>query len=736
MARATTQNSVIRALEQRVYVDGRMDRDLWCTSVNYGAGVGTSTATFTVPYAYANSDILSRYRYKKVTVIAGTGGAARTLFVGYISGDSSDASEADDGVTLAAHTAGRFLTKRDVGEDVDHWRACYRLFDDLAGKPTGWTPLRVLVDLWKRLPKAWQDELKLGDVRAISNAQDLPVQNYDFSLTSYADAIDGIASSLGDVMVVERFAYDATWLDFVLVNAANAPSSFVTVARWNADTGANVARFSEQYTLDPTINQAVVFGTDKEFLITARSVVADFPNQSSPTPETALIDDWDPALEPVVLADPDLAKSDKVARTCVVKEWLWANTCNDGDTANPPGSSPHIPEPGTLVGIAYVKCGIDLIPHKTVLVHSSGERLLVTSYEPGHEAWPASPPDNIAKTEKHALVFFDRMYQAKAGDQPGNILIEDALQIEMPGLSNVFRRYKLPECLKSTPEREFQSSIPSLDKDGNRRKPQSFVYSGTLVPWPSMPDVREAVVTNKPKLVEGTRFEFGSHRVMFAEATVGVKRESRDIKENSDSAGKVVKKSYRVTKTYQRVPCGVTFSYIDPFNPFGYKSPLVSPGVSMPFAQRSRQKFDEYVYQQATNLGYPIGGEGGVVFDAIRIGPETGDYVNGYKLYRNDAEPLITAAMRELQSKYRVGYSATVEIPWVDTNYAVGQQLKIKGLENPPRDRITITGASYNMAPDGVHTTTLYCDNQRPPKRQRFETKTHFRPTSPNGRQA
>lgn len=725
MARVSTQNSIIEMLDQRVYIGGVLSKNLWCTSVHYSAGMGASTATFTVPYAYANDPILNAYRYRKVIVIAGTGGSARTLFVGYISGDSSDMSESTDGVMLVAHTVGRFLSKHDVGEAAGHWRGHYRLFND-QGVPTGWTPLRVLQDLMLRLPAQWQTEVALGNVVAISDAQDLPVQGYDFSLTSYADAIDGIAASLGDVMVVEYFAYNITWLSFVMINAPNAPIARAKVARFTQDTSPNVARFSDSYNVDAMANQAIFFGTDREFLITCRSVVTGWLDRSEPpTSEgyypTALIDDWDPELEAIALADPDLTKSDKTTRTCVVKNYLWANTRDNGDPNAGEGTSDSLGAPGTTGSTFYVKCGAPLVPFKTVLTHKSGERMLVRQYFPGSEA-------DGTNTEMHATVHVNRLHQAAIGELPGDIQLEDDLQIEILGISNVFRRFKLPEILRGIPPKEFQSTIPWLDADGNRRPAQAFIFKEQLYTDPSDETKRLGIMPERPTLISGTYFDFENMRVRLGEPAVTLDTQEIVTVQNSDSAGVVKRESKRVKSTYIKTPCGVTFSYIDTAHPFYHATPVLV-STALPFiTQSSRQKFDEYKYQQMTNTGFPIvdpATAAECVFQAILINPDSGQITNGFDVIRNDYIPLATAATRELIARYRVGYSATIEIPWVDSNYAIGQQLRIDGLDDPPKDRLTITGISYNMSPEGLHNTTIIADNQRPPKRQRFDTRLH-----------
>jgi len=689
MASVTISGLEIPLPKQTVTVDGAQDFDLWCSGISKSAGMGSTTADFVLPFALAD-EIGDRYQFRKVEVRT-----TRELFVGYLPGRSEDISDSEDGVVLTARTASGFINKISVGEELSQWHYKYPLFDDATGALTGWTPAGVLLDLFERLPSRWKGEIALGKMGVILEAFDLPVQNYDFSLATYQSAIESIVASLGDVAIKERFSGGKCILDFIRISDPSAPQKSVKVAEHDDGLDANVASYQPNVTGDEVLNRAVAFGSDKEFMVTCRSVVEGLPHLSDPVDgsgqyPTALLKDWDPAFETIVKRDPKLATSDKVSRGCKVA----------GDT-----------DPGTGATSFAIETGIDLIPLKTVLVHPpSGERMLVTAYTPKVTADPeAEPPVEGAP----AQVTVTRMFQASEENEPGDIKKGGALTIEIPGLSNVFRSYRVPLAFQAHPRKEIRSDLPIIDPETMQRvDAQIFMYPSTLAIDPESSAKKLGNIMHVPKIVHGGNKDFDKYRIRLDKpALVPVAVEKVNGKQKV---------------TYSETVVGVTFSYIDPLQTFGWDTGVSDEvKITLPWEVHSESiRLPEFVYWQMTNTGFPIITTGGeVTFGVIYINPKTNEISTDSAVLRSDLAYLKTAAERRLMERSRRHVSGTVTIPWLDVGYDIGDRLQVRGLKNQPDELLTITQVGLTMAPDGGARTSLTVDNVKPPARKRFNTK-------------
>lgn len=672
---------------QTVTVDGVRDNDIWCSGINYAAGLGATTANFLLPFALAD-EIGDRYQYKKVVV--------RTeglLFVGYLPGKTEDLSPESDGVSMTALSAGAFLGKIGVGDDRNQWRYQYHLFDDVTGELTGWTPAKVLEDLFDRLPEQWKSEISLGRIDAIADAYDLPVQNYDFSLATYRNAVEMVIGSLGDVAVRERFQGNKCYLDFFRISDVQSPRKSVRVAEFDDGLESNVATYSPSVAGEETLSRVVAFGSDREFMVTSRSVVAGLPDISEPPNEaeqypTALLKDWDPSLEALVLADPKMAGSDKVSRGCKIV-----------------GSA----DPGTTGVTFSVEVGINLMPGKMVLVHpASGERMLVMGFAPRVPADPLADPP-VAGVP--ASVTVQRLYQAEPSTEPGNLKINESLTIEAPGLNRVFRRYRLPQCLRYLPKKELRSDLPVVDLATRERiDAQLFIYPSALTVNSSNDGKRLGNIMRVPRLISGNK-SLDKHLIHLERpAVVPVMVEIKDGKQ---------------IVTYQETVVGVTYSYIDSRWPFGWDTGRDSGIINLPWqVHTERLRLSEFAYCQVTNEGWPVETpEGNVVFGALFIHPRTGALMGGEPaVLRNDISYLKMAAERLLQERNRRHVTANITIPWLDSGYQIGDRLEVEGLRNQPQEILTITGVSLKLDANGSASTSLTVDNVKPPSRKRFNT--------------
>lgn len=679
MANITVSGDLIRMIQQTVEIDGGRVADAWCTNISSSAGLGATSADIEFPFRYAD-ELGDRYADRKVVVRAGFSGGTRTAFVGYLSGKSEDISATTDSVKMTAYTVGHYIAGIGVGEDLGHWHYKYPLFDKETGALTGRTPASVLRDLFARLPEKWQSEIALGNVAVLTGAYDLPVQSYDFSLSTYEDAIKAIEASMGDVAVRERFGGDKCYLDFFRISDPSAPENFVKVSERDDGDDANVASIQPTVTSDEVRNCAIAFGTDREFMVTCRSVVTGMPEVSEPVNpatglyDTALVKDWDPEIEHIVLQDPLFVQDDTVKRSVKVV----------GET-----------DPGTGGTTFPVETNVALVANKCILINGGGEGMLVTAFTPGS-------PGSVTVT---------RLYQAWAGATAHDMKVGENLTLVVPGISKCFRDYRLPPAFLAWPDKEILGDLPVLDAaTGGRLPAQIFSYpSAGLRADMTNQEKLIAAWLSKPHLESGAEQEFDKLRIRLQYPAI--------------RATTVEMVDGKRVSTYVETVVGVTFSYIDHLYPFGWTTGTVKSDLGLPWeTQTERVKLDDFVYQQATNTGYPlVYGANSLTFGVVFIDPDSHEASESAAVLRNDIAYLQTAANRLLSEKNRrhVAYSAT--IPWADFGYQIGNRLRVRGLDKQPADLLSITQVSWRMDKDGRSGTSLTVDNVKPPERRSFK---------------
>lgn len=745
MGRLRISRDGIPMVDQQVFVGGVYYPAIWCSAVSHQHGLGGTTARFDLPFVRGDQ-IGDMFQDLKVIVYAGLEGTGirREIFAGFLSLKNEDISETTDGVTLTAYTAAHYLDSVGVGEESGYWRFKYPLVDEDTGIATGWTPLRVLIDLFSRLSADRLSHLRLGNTAVLGGAYDIPTQIYDFSITNYRDAIESIVESMGNVAVRELFYNGVCYLDFFRVGDPSMPVSVVNVASLATEENpaANVFRISPSVSSDNTRNRAIAFGRDKEFVITCKSVVetggaAAFsePNPLAPTvpfPLTALVDDWDSDLEDMVIKDPKLASSNegKVSRTATTKPQEYSNGKVNGqdDGAEAPATPEGYPiGPGPTGTTFWIDVGIHLVPLKTILIHpASGERMLVTAYRAYEDAEPADPehdPPIPLIHKRYAEVTVTRLYQPYEGQTAGFINWNEPLSIEIPGIDKVFKDYLLPLCLRQYyPEIEIQTDIPLLDPATNeRRKCQAFQYITTLVPSTTETNKKDGEWSQKPRIVDGFNVDKEKWRVRFSNPTVQVVEQTK----------KTVGSKSIIESKYERTVVGVTFSYIDPHYTFGWDTGAFPGQTRLPWiSQCEREQYDELVYQQTTNQVYPVKYtppemlvEQDVVFGYTHIDPDTAVVDQTAYVVRSDLGYLRTYAYKSLGERYRRHVSYDIEVPWLAVGYTLGNRLAVTGLSRQPRELLTITGVVFNMEAEGEHNTLITVDNTRPPYRRNWNFK-------------
>lgn len=697
MAKIRVGQMTIPKVQQEITVDGAVDHRIWCEQVDISAGLGGTTASFSIPDMLFD-EAREKYKDRKVVVKAALGsGIKETIFVGYLTGDGSELSDSDDSCSLSAYSVGHFLTHVAVGIDMNHWQYEYSMRDPRTGLLTGYTPLYVLTDLMSRLPDEWKDEVALGDVSILADTRDVSITSFVFSLQDYRSAIEMVASAFGDVTIKERFAGNKTYLDFYKVSSPQNPLSTCKVARWDEDPDANVGRLSPAKTGDQIINHVQVFGRNQAFVVTLRSQVAGL-GFSEQDVMKALRKDWDPALEPLVLKTPGMASSDRIQYSVVAKE-------NAGNAST-------------------FKCDLTFDPviNKTILIHTkTDERMLVTGYTPKIDADPEADPPVEAVD---ATVTVTRMYQAPVGQQQANIKAKDALAIEIPGISKVFKSYRLPEIFKAFPRKHILQTLPILDDKREPLDTQIFLYKSTLnanaVPdSPSPEQEAEAqrkltgVISSTPMLFPGCRVDFENHKIELKSPAV------QAIAKEKENNGKI-------KTTYAETCVGVTLCYIDDLYCFAWDTGTVDSDTELPWGrQTARQQLEEHQHNNFTNINYPLvdwlGNEH--VFPALVINQKTGEFITTPTTLRYDIEPLKSAAERILSERNRRHISYSIHLDWYDPSYQVGNRMALSGVADYIKDSYTINQISFSMPVDGDHTTGIVIDNTKPPARSKFKAR-------------
>ena len=694
---------IIPLVEQEITVDGSRDKRLWCNSISLSAGLGGNLAEFTIPEMLSDDD-RERYRDKKVVVKAGLGNASKTVFIGYLVVDNSSLSPDADQFTMHANSVGFFLNKIGVGEDLNRWNYEYKLYNE-DRTPTGYTPVNILIDLFSRLPGYWSDEVKLGDLRPLLS-NDIATTSFNFNLQSYAQAVDYIASAFGDVAIKERFRGDKTYIDFYKVSDVSSPVNTLTCSRWNHNTSANVYSLSMNENGGELINRCQAFGRDKCFVVTLQSNVTGI-DWSEQDPLLAMRKDWDTTLETFAKSDPKLCQSDITqAKVKIIGE--------------KPG------EGATTFKVDAGSLPLASIVNKANLIHTGTKEVMrLTGFtakvdidleDPESEAVPAT------------VTVIRRYNQNPDVIAMSDLKIKDTLAIEVPGISRVYREYIFPEIFNAFPEKEILNNIPVLDAQTKEQiDNQVFRYKSTISPnaIPETPDPEDetpenkltGLISRKMELLKGCRIDLKKKRVQLNRAALEV------VAVEKGTTG-IIK------KTYAETPIGVTFAYVDHYYPFGWDTGVVGSDSELPWSiMTERIKLDEFQYNQVTNTDWPLMAiSDGVLTPHVMKGwildPRTNELAyNGLSVLRNEVSNLRAAAEAKVMEKNRRHISFSVDVPWLDTSFVLGNRIEVKGYEGYKKDIYTINQITLDMPIGGSHRVSITCDNVKPPIRTLYNIR-------------
>lgn len=223
-------------------------------------------------------------------------------FLGYLDVDNSDLGPGQDGVTMSAQSITGYLNKVGIGDGDDDPVLKYPLINPYNGEPTEWTPLRILEDLFKRLPDRYRDRVRLGKTAVLDTTTLTNLPDLEFRLGTYAKAIDDVLAMFGDVTFTERFNGETTYLDFYRIQAAGSPTARVQIAEFNdvVTSGADIESFGHEQSVNDAITRVKAYGTKKRYILSITNYGENI--------DANLVFGWNPALNAAVLRDPKSAK--------------------------------------------------------------------------------------------------------------------------------------------------------------------------------------------------------------------------------------------------------------------------------------------------------------------------------------------------------------------------------------------------------------------------------------------
>lgn len=299
----TATRDVIGLLRPRTYVNGSQFDALKCVSISQQPGAGGVKAEFEAPEYLFDTHRKTLSDGLVSVAMAGTfdgSDSGNPDFVGYV--DVDNATLAGEQVTLSAVSITSFLGKVGIGDGDNVPVLTYPLVNPISGKPTKWTPRRILDDLLARLPSRYRSRISLGDAAVLNKTQLFDVPELEFRFEKYDAALEKLLALYGDVTFTERFVGNVAYLDFYRIQAAGNATNTVRLAKWDdiIESGADVEDLSHNPTTQDAITRIKAYGTKRRYILSVLNY--------GPVAEGNLVKGWNQALEAAVLKDPKSAK--------------------------------------------------------------------------------------------------------------------------------------------------------------------------------------------------------------------------------------------------------------------------------------------------------------------------------------------------------------------------------------------------------------------------------------------
>jgi hypothetical protein len=434
----------------------------------------------------------------------------------------------------------------------------------------------------------------------------------------------------------------------------------------------------------------VGYGAPAEYVISVRNHVPGNPF-SEPVEAKRLLPDWDPRWEAAVLANPKAAESG-----------------NEGFTVQLAAAAPADANELTVVS------GVVPAPGARWRARSTGEEMIVTSARLASD--PPNPDDDddeepeLGSVEPSGALgtqYIVRVQRGVNGVAPEALHDMQVLDWLMPGVEWVFRRYRLPQALRSV---TLLKDLPILDGRGQRIKAQVFQWR-TYLDAPPSGSANELVgyLDTEPTLISGNvEIDLARGSVVLGKPAVNCIGKRIEVDPETGTE--------KIVTQYAPAVVGVTLAYQKGWL---WRDTGVAMGsdVTLPFAgagQTEVVQWDTLRLDRITNFGEPLSGLawGAWVFDAA-----TGDGVkyDAPVTLRDDGRAL-QRLVRDIQAeKSRRHKAYTVSLPWFSRGLRPGLRLIVDGVRDWVDEGYVISQVQWDLE---ANTTTAAADNVKPPARR------------------
>lgn len=642
----TDRSMIVTRLIHRVAVNGATRSDVECESITLSAGTMGSQASLrvlgdewdTAKESWDGKFVQVWARYE--------GGDEVQLFNGWVASVGGDARRRYP--TMIARSALGWADRVYLGQDwaaetnlVVRYPADY--WDGAAWVAAGWTPKEILKDWFSgneatakggggSLPNGWRTRLKLGSLAVLGRAfNEIDLGGLEFQQATLRDALDQMLERIGTVGIRERFDSNDCILDFFELADAGAPAQQVVVARRGESIlGSNVLDIVHERGEVDVRTRLMVMGDRRRYTVSV----------STEHPTAPLERAWDPVHEQQVLDYPD----GEVDGALAIASWS--------------GNGTHVTvvttgEHGVTLPMRVSISGAGDINGTYALTSAGGTSLTFASTVTG------------------------------SGASGGVVVPEDrGIVVEyQPPKAFVFRRFRLPECLRRL---RVEQDIPLDLSDGTRPRMQVWKFPRTYV-WDEEAGEYTSAASTTPELITGWEYDPATGYITLGKPATNLV--GTVVAEEPDETGTLQAVSH---DTFEGAVVGVTLTV-------AAERLMHDTGVranSMDMDGIGDQGLveaivnEQFGFHQITNVGAAFadgaGGEHTFPTCFVLLGEEGGvwSYWPAAEVTRDDEENLIAVAEAALREKNPVRENYTVTIPWATWAHRIGDRIEIVGQDD------------------------------------------------------
>lgn len=278
----------------------------------------------------------------------------------------------------------------------------------------------------------------------------------------------------------------------------------------------------------------------------------------------------------------------------------------------------------------------------------------------------------------------------------------------LPGMEHVYRRYRLPACLRHYTIARDLAPIYRTASAGDTSSPYQ-----TQVWWLPTSLSDDGVGSNDKV---GTTV---SAPVLCKQFKLDLDRRTVTLAKPALAVTAVTMTSGKPVYTYAAATVGVTLAVELADYVYHDTTATSGGGIAHDFASDGLTEIiqrDDAWWCQITNAGYALGG---YTFGTCHIVNESTGAASTYSaatLVRDDTPALRELALQVLREKCRRHRSYNVSIPYYTRAYRIGNRMVVIGqADYYAPDTYMITGIDYDLTDQS---TTITCDNVKPPHRR------------------